>query len=135
MQQNQVCMQQHSTGDEMHALVSGYKCYYCCMPSYPMLLHIYLVLLHVLIPCVAAYILPLFLYFLALSSLATSFNILYFIHYIRESVDSLCRDSTDRPINPICNKMITISNYSSLKVSYTFFEVVYSHAWYVVSMT
>ena len=35
-----------------------------------------LLLLHALIPCLAAYILHLFLYFLALSSLYTSFNIL-----------------------------------------------------------
>ena len=35
-----------------------------------------LLLLHALIPCLVAYILNLFLYFLALSSLPTSFNIL-----------------------------------------------------------
>ena len=54
-------------------LLRGYACYYCCMPSSPVLLHICLVwelrMLHALIPCVAVYIMPLFLYFLVLSSL------------------------------------------------------------------
>ena len=48
----------------------GYACYFCCMPSFPVLLHIYCphplscCIYTALIPCVAAYILHLFLYFL-----------------------------------------------------------------------
>ena len=49
------------------------------MPSSPVLLHIYLVVLHALIPCVAAYILPLFLYFLALSKKKLHLDLCYLL--------------------------------------------------------
>ena len=34
---------QHIRNPSLHLLISGYACYYCCMPSSPVLLHIYLV--------------------------------------------------------------------------------------------
>ena len=59
----------------LYPLVSGYACYYCCMPSSPVLL----------------YILLLFHYFLALLYIPTSFNILmemslHLYHYVEVSL-------------------------------------------------
>ena len=65
----------------------GYACYYCCMPSSPVLLHVYCphplscCIYAAFIPCLAAYILHLFLYFLALSSLHFNGNVFTLLYH------------------------------------------------------
>ena len=35
------CNNNNMRNPSLHPLISGYACYYCCMPSIPVLLHIY----------------------------------------------------------------------------------------------